>query len=99
MPRGTRPDTFDGDTFVALVPFELRSANYFGSPAVPYIGDFLGPMCVCIQWMTTGVTGGVLQLGDESVRDRLGSTQHGRTALHVVEANRIGVRVKADLDD
>ena len=41
MPRGTRPDAFDGDTFVALVPFELRSANYFGSPAVPYIGDFL----------------------------------------------------------
>lgn len=41
MPPGTRPDTFDGDTFVALVPFELRSANYFGSPSVPYLGDFL----------------------------------------------------------
>ena len=41
MPTGTRPDTFDGDTFVALVPFELRSANFFGSPSVPYVGDFL----------------------------------------------------------
>lgn len=41
LPRGTRPDTFDGDTFVALVPFELRSANFFGSPSVPYVGDFL----------------------------------------------------------
>ena len=41
MPPGTRPDTFDGDTFVALVPFELRGANFFGSPAFPYFGDFL----------------------------------------------------------
>ena len=41
MPAGTRPDTFDGDTFVALVPFELRGANFFGSPAFPYLGDFL----------------------------------------------------------
>ena len=41
MPPGTRPDTFDGDTFVALVPFELRGANFFGSPAFPYLGDFL----------------------------------------------------------
>ena len=41
MPLGTRPDTFDGDTFVALVPFELRGANFFGSPTVPYFGDFL----------------------------------------------------------
>lgn len=41
LPRGTRPDTFEGDTFVGLVPFELRGANFFGSPAVPYFGDFL----------------------------------------------------------
>lgn len=41
MPPGTHPDTFDGDTFVALVPFELRGANFFGSPTVPYFGDFL----------------------------------------------------------
>ncbi len=41
FPSGTRPDTFDGDTFVALVPFELRGANFFGSAAVPYFGDFL----------------------------------------------------------
>lgn len=41
MPPGTRADTFDGDTFVALVPFELRAARMSGSPAVPYFGDFL----------------------------------------------------------
>ena len=41
MPPGTRPDTFEGDTFVALVPFEIRTAGMLGSPAVPYFGDFL----------------------------------------------------------
>lgn len=41
MPAGTRPDTFDGDTFVALVPFEMRSAAVLRSPGVPYFGDFL----------------------------------------------------------
>ena len=41
MPAGTRPDTFDGDSFVALVPFEMRSAALLGTPGVPYFGDFL----------------------------------------------------------
>lgn len=41
LPAGTRPDTFDGDTFVALVPFEMRSAAVLGAPGVPYFGDFL----------------------------------------------------------
>jgi uncharacterized protein len=41
MPAGTRPDTFDGDTFVALVPFEMRAASVLGTPKVPYFGDFL----------------------------------------------------------
>ncbi len=41
MPPGTWPDTFDGDSFVALVPFEMRSAAVLGLPPVPYFGDFL----------------------------------------------------------
>ncbi len=41
LPVGTWPDTFDGDTFVALVPFEMRSAAVLGSSGVPYFGDFL----------------------------------------------------------
>jgi len=41
MPAGTRPDTFDGDSFVALVPFEMRSAAVARTPEVPYFGDFL----------------------------------------------------------
>ncbi len=41
LPPGTRPDTFDGSTFVALVPFEMRSAAVLATPPVPYFGDFL----------------------------------------------------------
>jgi uncharacterized protein len=41
MPPGTRPDTFDGASFVALVPFEMRTASVMGAPDVPYFGDFL----------------------------------------------------------
>lgn len=41
MPPGTRPDTYEGDSFVALVPFEMRSAAVLGLPPVPYFGDFL----------------------------------------------------------
>lgn len=41
MPPGTRPDTFEGDSFVALVPFEMRAAAVLGTPPVPYFGDFL----------------------------------------------------------
>jgi len=41
MPPGTRPDTFGGATFVALVPFEMRAATVLRAPPVPYFGDFL----------------------------------------------------------
>lgn len=41
MPAGTRPDTFDGATYVGLVPFELRQARIRSSPPVPYFGTFL----------------------------------------------------------
>ena len=41
MPQGVRPDTFDGVTYVALVPFSMRRIGLFGGPAVPYFGSFL----------------------------------------------------------
>lgn len=41
MPPGTRPDVFDGWTYVGLIPFELRNAQVLGTAAVPYFGDFL----------------------------------------------------------
>jgi len=42
FPPGTRPDVFDdGMTYVALVPFAMRSAGFSTIGAVPYFGSFL----------------------------------------------------------
>jgi len=40
IPRGTRPDVYDGMTYVALVPFVMRYTRLGGSPALPYFGAF-----------------------------------------------------------
>lgn len=40
LPRGTRPDTLDGFTYVGLIPFEMRRAGFGRGPAVPFFGDF-----------------------------------------------------------
>ena len=41
LPAGLRPDVFDGSTWVGLIPFVLDRATVFGSPPVPYFGDFV----------------------------------------------------------
>ncbi|MGJ0118927.1 YqjF family protein [Williamsia sp. MIQD14] len=42
FPEGTRPDVFDGVTWVALVPFVMNSIALGPStPPVPYLGSFL----------------------------------------------------------
>jgi uncharacterized protein YqjF (DUF2071 family) len=41
LPPGTRPDTFDGTTWVGLIGFVLERATLFGSPAIPYFGTFV----------------------------------------------------------
>ena len=41
LPAGLRPDTFDGTTWVGLIPFVLDRATVFGSPPVPYLGSFV----------------------------------------------------------
>jgi uncharacterized protein YqjF (DUF2071 family) len=41
LPAGLTPDTFDGSSWVGLIPFVLDRATVFGSPPVPYFGDFV----------------------------------------------------------
>lgn len=41
FPAGTRPDVFDGRTYVGLVAFAMRSAGFGRLGAVPYFGSFL----------------------------------------------------------
>ena len=40
LPRGTRPDVFDGSSWVGLIPFRLSQSSFFGGPAIPYFGTF-----------------------------------------------------------
>ncbi|GAA1598629.1 YqjF family protein [Kribbella hippodromi] len=41
FPAGTRPDTFEGRTYVGLVPFRMVGTGLPYGPAVPYFGTFL----------------------------------------------------------
>ena len=41
FPPGTRPDTFEGRTYVGLVPFRMADTGLPRGPAVPYLGTFL----------------------------------------------------------
>ena len=41
LPAGLRPDEFDGSSWVGLIGFVLEGATIFGSPRIPYFGDFV----------------------------------------------------------
>ena len=41
LPRGVRPDVFDGATYVGLVPFRMVSAGLGRRHPTPYLGTFL----------------------------------------------------------
>jgi len=40
LPAGVRPDEHDGSSWVGLIAFHLDRATLWGSPPVPYFGDF-----------------------------------------------------------
>jgi uncharacterized protein YqjF (DUF2071 family) len=40
-PKGTRPDVFDGRTYVGLVPFKMSDVALGGPWPIPYFGRFL----------------------------------------------------------
>jgi uncharacterized protein YqjF (DUF2071 family) len=40
LPVGTRPDVYDGSTWVGLIPFRLTRAAFGHGPALPYVGTF-----------------------------------------------------------
>jgi uncharacterized protein YqjF (DUF2071 family) len=41
LPGGLRPDVYDGSSWVGLIPFVLDRATIFGSPPIPWFGDFV----------------------------------------------------------
>jgi len=40
LPAGTRPDVFDGSTWVGLIPFRMRGAGFGEGRPLPYVGSF-----------------------------------------------------------
>ena len=40
LPAGTRPDVYDGSTWVGLIPFRLTDAAFGHGPPLPYVGTF-----------------------------------------------------------
>ena len=40
LPDGTRPDVYDGTSWVGLIPFRLTEARFGRSPPLPYVGSF-----------------------------------------------------------
>lgn len=41
LPPGVRPDTFDGRTYVGLIPFRMLDCALGAGPSVPFFGSFL----------------------------------------------------------
>lgn len=41
LPRGVRPDLYDGSAWVGLIPFHMVDAGLGRGPAIPYLGSFL----------------------------------------------------------
>ncbi|BCJ57558.1 DUF2071 domain-containing protein [Micromonospora endophytica] len=40
LPAGTRPDTFDGLSYVGLIGFRMVGLGLGGGPGIPYLGSF-----------------------------------------------------------
>jgi uncharacterized protein YqjF (DUF2071 family) len=40
LPAGTRPDLYDGSTWVGLIPFRMRGAGFGEGRPLPYLGSF-----------------------------------------------------------
>ena len=40
LPRGVAPDTYDGTSWVGLIPFRLTDARFGSGPVLPYVGSF-----------------------------------------------------------
>jgi uncharacterized protein YqjF (DUF2071 family) len=40
LPPGVVPDTFDGTSWVGLIPFRLTDARFGSGPVLPYVGSF-----------------------------------------------------------
>lgn len=40
MPAGCTPDVIDGSAWVGLIGFQMSKSSFFGSPSIPWLGNF-----------------------------------------------------------
>ncbi|PSL37418.1 hypothetical protein CLV49_1025 [Labedella gwakjiensis] len=40
LPRGTRPDVFDGSAWVGIIAFQMARTQILGGPSIPWLGTF-----------------------------------------------------------
>lgn len=40
MPEGCSADVFDGSSWVGLIGFQMSQSSFFGSPSIPWLGNF-----------------------------------------------------------
>lgn len=78
FPPGTRPDTFEGRTYVGLVPFRMVGTGLPHGPGVPYFGSFLETNIRLYSVDETGRRGVVFRSLDA---DRLAVVAAARTAF------------------
>ena len=57
FPPGTRPDTFEGLTYVGLVPFRMVDSGLLQGPPIPWLGTFLETNIRLYSVDTTGRRG------------------------------------------
>jgi uncharacterized protein len=40
MPTGCSPDVIDGSSWIGLIGFQMSESSFFGSPSIPWLGNF-----------------------------------------------------------
>ena len=82
LPAGTRPDLFDGVTYVGLVAFVMADAGLGVRRPVPWLGTFPETN---VRFYSVDEQGrhGVRQPGSNAFGDRAGCARYLSTALHL----------------
>lgn len=95
LPPGTRPDVFDGTSWVGLIPFRMVGAGVGRGPSVPWLGTFAETNVRLYSVDATGRRGVVFRSLDAS---RLAVVLGARTAFGLrYNWARMTVRAEGDV--
>ncbi|MCU1688079.1 MAG: hypothetical protein JWN20_7 [Jatrophihabitantaceae bacterium] len=95
LPPGTRPDVFDGTSWVGLIPFRMVGAGIGRGPSIPWLGTFAETNVRLYSVDGTGRRGVVFRSLEAS---RLAVVLGARAAFGLpYEWARMSIRVDGDL--